>query len=85
MSGTVRKFNSENTGDINYDYYFLDGTQSFTKRENRGNNDNLALQGDFGLDHKFDNNGQNISLSLSLQKNKSENDTHVDEKGKDQQ
>jgi hypothetical protein len=80
MSGTVRKFNSENTGDINYDYYFLDGTQSFTKRENRGNNDNLALQGDFGLDHKFDNNGQNISLSLSLQKNKSENDTHVDEK-----
>ncbi len=46
---------------------------------NTGSNDNLAFQGDFGIDHKFDDKGQNLSLSVSLQSNRSYNDTSVDE------
>ncbi|WP_295230855.1 TonB-dependent receptor domain-containing protein [uncultured Chryseobacterium sp.] len=76
-SGTVRTFDSENTGNIFYDYRYLNGTSSSTLRNNNGSNNNLAFQGDFGLDHKFDDKGQNLSVSLSLQRNRSYNDTDV--------
>ncbi|WP_294278052.1 TonB-dependent receptor [uncultured Chryseobacterium sp.] len=76
-SGTVRTFDSENTGNIFYDYRYLNGTFSSTLRNNNGSNNNLAFQGDFGLDHKFDDKGQNLSVSLSLQRNRSYNDTDV--------
>lgn len=70
-SGTVRTFDSNNTGNINYfDYPFL--TENvFRQRTSIGNGNNLAFQGDFGLDHKFDDKGQNLSVSLSLQRNRS--------------
>ncbi|RKS97877.1 TonB-dependent receptor domain-containing protein [Chryseobacterium defluvii] len=76
-SGTVRTFDSDNIGNVIYDYRFLNGTRSLTQRLNDGSNNNLAFQGDFGLDHKFDDKGQNLSLSLSLQRNRSYNDTDV--------
>lgn len=78
-SGTVRTFESENNGNINYNYFYLNTPNSHTLRKNLGNNNNLAFQGDFGLDHKFDDKGQNLSLSLSLQSNKSKNDTNIEE------
>ncbi|WP_144282788.1 TonB-dependent receptor domain-containing protein [Chryseobacterium echinoideorum] len=78
-SATVRTFESENLGTITYDYRFLRDPGSFAKRVNTGANNNLAFQGDLGLDHKFDDNGQNISLSLSLQSNRSYNDTDVNQ------
>lgn len=78
-SGTVRTFESDNLGNITYDYRFLNAPSLFTERMNTGSNNNLAFQGDFGLDHKFDDKGQNISLSVSLQSNRSYNDTNVNQ------
>jgi len=78
-SGTVRTYESNNLGNITYDYRFLNAPGLFTERINTGSNNNLAFQGDFGLDHKFDDNGQNISLSVSLQSNRSYNDTDVNQ------
>ncbi|KFE99721.1 TonB-dependent receptor [Chryseobacterium formosense] len=78
-SGTVRTFESDNVGNITYDYRFLNAPSLFTERMNTGSNNNLAFQGDFGLDHKFDDKGQNISLSVSLQSNRSYNDTNVNQ------
>jgi len=78
-SGTVRSFDSENNGRINYFYQYLNAPDAFRQRLNKGSNNNLAFQGDFGLDHKFDDKGQNLSLSLSLQRNRSYNDTDVND------
>ncbi|WP_292008578.1 TonB-dependent receptor [Chryseobacterium sp.] len=78
-SGTVRTFDSQSNGTINYYDYFTDNTSSSRQRLSTGNNNNLAFQGDFGLDHKFDDNGQNISLSLSLQRNRTNNDTDIND------
>ncbi|MDQ1095732.1 MULTISPECIES: TonB-dependent receptor domain-containing protein [Chryseobacterium] len=78
-SGTVRTFDSENDGRINYLYQYLNTPDAFRQRLNTGSNNNLAFQGDFGLDHKFDDKGQNISLSLSIQRNRSYNDTDVND------
>lgn len=78
-SATVRSFNSNNNGNVDYNFNYLNAASTFRNRKNTGDNNNLAFQGDFGLDHKFNDNGQNISLSLSLQKNKSNNDTEIDE------
>ncbi|MCJ8154614.1 TonB-dependent receptor [Chryseobacterium sp. SSA4.19] len=76
-SGTVRTFDSQNNGTVDYNYLLLNGSAPFTLRKNTGSNNNLAFQGDFGLDHKFDDKGQNLSLSLSLQRSRSYNDTDV--------
>lgn len=78
-SATVRTFDSENLGTITYDYRFLNDPRSFATRTNTGSNNNLAFQGDFGIDHKFDDKGQNLSLSASLQSNRSYNITDVDQ------
>ncbi|MFZ4927894.1 TonB-dependent receptor domain-containing protein [Chryseobacterium sp. Mn2064] len=78
-SGTVRTFDSDNTGNINYfDSPFAGGT-IFRQRASLGNGNNLAFQGDFGLDHKFDDKGQNLSLSLSLQRNRSNTDSNIND------
>ncbi|KFF01968.1 TonB-dependent receptor [Chryseobacterium luteum] len=76
-SGTVRTFDSDNTGNINYfDYPFV-GADVFRQRSSIGSGNNLAFQGDFGLDHKFDDKGQNLALSLSVQRNRSNNDSDI--------
>lgn len=76
-SGTVRTFDSDNTGNINYfDYPFV-GADVFRQRTSIGSGNNLAFQGDFGLDHKFDDKGQNLALSLSVQRNRSNNDSDI--------
>lgn len=78
-SGTVRTFNNDSNGYTNIDEQFFGTSPIFTQRLNTGRNSNLAFQGDFGLDHKFDDKGQNISLALSLQRNRSNNFTGIDE------
>ncbi|NML71406.1 TonB-dependent receptor [Chryseobacterium sp. RP-3-3] len=76
-SGTVRTFDSDNTGNINYfDYPFV-GADVFRQRSSIGSGNNLAFQGDFGLDHKFNDKGQNLALSLSVQRNRSNNDSDI--------
>ncbi|WP_288448271.1 TonB-dependent receptor [uncultured Chryseobacterium sp.] len=78
-SGTVRTFDSDNSGNISYfDNPFSGGT-IFRQRKSIGTGNNLAFQGDFGLDHKFDDNGQNLSVSLSLQRNRSNNDNNIND------
>ena len=78
-SVTVRGFNGETNSTNSYDYLYNSTilANPFTDRISDGTNKNLALQGDFGLDKKLDNNGQNISFSLSLQRNKSDNKTDI--------
>jgi iron complex outermembrane recepter protein len=76
-SGTVRTFDSENFGSIDYSYTPLRNPFYTSNRSTFGRNNNLAFQGDFGLDHKFDDKGQNLSLSLSLQRSRSYNDTNI--------
>lgn len=78
-SGTVRTFDNESVGNIDYLYDFLRDASSSSQRISLGSNNNLAFQGDFGLDHKFDDKGQNLSLSLSLQRNRSYNDTDINQ------
>lgn len=46
-------------------------------RDSKSVFNNLAFQGDLGLDHKFDDNGQNLSVSLSLQRNRSNNNADI--------
>lgn len=72
-SGTVRTFTSESNGNIDINELNLNAPTNFSNRKEIGNGNNLAFQGDFGLDHKFNDKGQNISLSLSLQRNRSNN------------
>ncbi|MBT2623283.1 TonB-dependent receptor [Chryseobacterium sp. ISL-6] len=76
-SGTVRTFDNQSNGNVTYYDYFSNNTTGFRQRLNTANGNNLAFQGDFGLDHKFDDKGQNLSLSASLQRNRSNNDTDI--------
>jgi len=87
-SGMVRTFEGDSNEKLNsLDKFFrysptLNSWQPLTslmQRNSNGNNNNLAFQGDFGLDHKFDDKGQNISLSLSLQSNRSNNNSDIAE------
>lgn len=79
ISGTVRTFDNESNGNVTYDNKLFNAADIFRNRITLGASNNLAFQGDIGLDHKFDDKGQNISLSLSLQSNRSYNDTNIDE------
>lgn len=76
-SGTIRTFDMTNNQPINYTYYPQAGAIYTGLRNSEGRNTNLGFQGDFGFDHKFDDKGQNISVSLSLQNNNSKGDTET--------
>lgn len=79
LSATVRTFDGETDGKLNYNYLFNypPFPNPYTLRTSDGNNNNLAFQGDLGWDHKFDDKGQNLSVSLSLQRNRSNNYTDI--------
>ncbi|MFY7815863.1 MAG: TonB-dependent receptor domain-containing protein [Chryseobacterium taeanense] len=79
LSGTIRTFDNETDGRINYNYLYNYSAfpNPYTLRTSDGNNTNLAFQGDLGWDHKFDDKGQNLSVSLSLQRNRSNNYTDI--------
>ena len=76
-SGTVRYFDGTSNTPIFYTDNYNNGTTVNSSRYSNGNNSSLGFQGDFGLDHKFDDKGQNISLSLSLQRNRMSNNNDV--------
>lgn len=79
LSGTIRTFDNETDGRINYNYLynFSAFPNPYTLRTSNGINTNLAFQGDAGWDHKFNDKGHNLSVSLSLQSNKSDNSTDI--------
>ncbi|MCT4304782.1 TonB-dependent receptor [Elizabethkingia anophelis] len=76
-SGTVRYFDGTSNTPIFYTDNYKDGSTINSSRYSNGSNSNLGFQGDFGLDHKFDDKGQNISLSVSLQRNRMLNNSDV--------
>uniref|UniRef100_A0AAU6WW80 TonB-dependent receptor n=1 Tax=Chryseobacterium endophyticum TaxID=1854762 RepID=A0AAU6WW80_9FLAO len=78
-SGTVRTFDGTNTGNIDYTNYAFNNAITTRNRTSLGTNNNLAFQGDFGIDHKFNDKGQNLSLSLSLQSNRSNNGSDINQ------
>lgn len=74
LSGMIRGFQSENQNTIdNTNFNAARVFQYFTQTDALGNNRNLSLQGDLGLDHKFNDAGHNLYLSLSLQKSDNKN------------
>lgn len=87
LTGLVRTFEGDGNELVNtYDsFYKYTGNSSnpwsllnpYTLRDSKTTFNNLAFQGDVGLDHKFDDNGQNLSLSLSLQRNRSNNNADI--------
>jgi iron complex outermembrane receptor protein len=79
LSGTIRTFDNETDGRIHYNYLYNNPPfpNPYTLRTNNGINSNLAFQGDLGWDHKFNDKGQNLSVSLSGQSNKSDNTTDI--------
>lgn len=79
LSGTVRTFDGETDGRINYNFLYNNPPfpNPYTLRTSDGNNNNLAFQGDLGWDHKFNDKGHNLSVSLSLQRNRSNNYTDI--------
>ncbi|MBD8018891.1 TonB-dependent receptor domain-containing protein [Kaistella pullorum] len=74
LSGMIRGFQSENQNTIdNTNFNAARVFQYFTQTDALGNSRNLSLQGDLGLDHKFNDAGHNLYLSLSLQKSDNKN------------
>lgn len=71
-SVTVRGFNSDENGTTDINELFYNSASIFTSRPSLGNSKNFGYQADFGLDHKFDDKGQLLLASLSLQGNQSE-------------
>ncbi len=80
LSGIIRKNTSDSDGTVDYTDFLANNSVSGTSfRKNLGVGDGYGLQGDLGIDHKFAKKGELISASLSLQKNKSTNNSTVDE------
>ncbi|MGX9984976.1 TonB-dependent receptor domain-containing protein [Soonwooa purpurea] len=79
ISGTVRSFENDSNGRLTYDYQNFQAINNFRNRDQIGRMVNLAFQGDVGVDHKFDDKGQNISLSFSAQRNRSVNKNDITE------
>lgn len=76
---TARAFDMENRQPILYTYYPMSGTPYPGSKITDGDNKNNGIQGDFGFDQKLDDKGQSLSLSLSLQRNKSEGNSSTNE------
>jgi len=85
LSGVVRTFEGDSNELLNtFNSFYRYSDQktwnlmdSYGQRDSEGRSTNLAFQGDVGLDHKFDDKGQNLSLSFSLQRNRSNNNSNI--------
>ncbi len=85
LSGVVRTFEGDSSELLNtFNSFYRYSNQntwdlmnSYGQRDSEGRNTNLAFQGDVGLDHKFDDKGQNLSVSLSLQRNRSNSNSNI--------
>lgn len=75
LSGMIRAMESENRNTVDNNSYNASRSPLYsTQTLALGNSNNLSLQGDVGLDHKFNDKGHNVYLSLSLQQNDSKSD-----------
>lgn len=80
-SVTVRGFNSTEKGNSDIHETFLNAAPVYTTRPETGNSRNFGYQTDLGLDHRFDDKGQLVSLSFSLQGNKTDSYSNTNEFG----
>lgn len=80
-SFTMRGFSSTNTGNIDIVENLLNAPTRISNRNENGIGTSNAMQADFGIDHKFDKKGHNVSLAVSIQQNTSENASNMVEKG----
>lgn len=72
LSGMLRYFESEGRNTIdNLTYDANRAVTAISQTLGKSNNNNLSWQGDVGLDHKFDDKGQNLAVSFSLQQSDS--------------
>ncbi|MFC6267768.1 TonB-dependent receptor domain-containing protein [Frigoriflavimonas asaccharolytica] len=79
-SGLLRTFESESFSNVNYKT--LDASKNLLDNSRRytvGNGDNFTWQVDAGLDHKFDDKGQILTASISLQQSDNKNNSLVEE------
>ncbi len=73
LSGMIRNYSSDSNNRVeNLSFDAARKPTAYTETMALGNSKNLSLQGDIGLDHKFNDAGHNIYLSLSLQKSDNE-------------
>lgn len=77
LSGNIRTFSNDTDNPIDYYDFNRNGSVDFTTRNSIGRMTNTGMQGDFGIDHKLDDKGQNISGSVSLQSNRSNNSNDI--------
>ena len=73
LSGNIRTFANDSENPIDYFDFNRNGTVDYTTRNSKGRSTNTGMQGDFGIDQKIGDKGQNISGSVSLQSNRSNN------------
>lgn len=72
LSGMVRNFSGENTNTVSNSSFDANRSMVSTSQTTAlGNSNNTALQGDIGVDHKFNDTGHNLSLSGSFQRSSS--------------
>lgn len=85
MSGMVRGYNSDGTGTVKYNTLNSDRiSTASSQRISSELGNSLALQGDLGLDHKFNDGGHLIAASVSIQKNNSDSESDINETSLDQ-
>ena len=80
MSGMIRY--NEGEGDDLVNYLTRDYTANTTENSQRlslAERSGVALQADFGIDHKFNDKGQNIYSSISIQRNDDEDYNNIRE------
>ncbi len=69
---TARYSESDASGGLTYTDSFINAVTTKSKRDEDGAGSEKALQGDFGMEHKFKDKGHQISGSLIVSKNDSE-------------
>ena len=79
ISGTFRTYESQGDGNLTRSEYYFNSPAINAVRNELSNNNNLAFQGDIGLDHKLDDQGQLITVSASLQRNRSKSGANYNE------
>lgn len=73
LSGMVRSYFSDKDNIVeNREFDAFRNLETFSQTSALGTSDNLTLQGDIGLDHKFNDKGHNLYLSASFQKSNNE-------------
>ncbi|MDO4225079.1 MAG: TonB-dependent receptor [Bergeyella zoohelcum] len=71
LSGMVRYNENESKDLVTYNNYDANRVLDYiSNRLSLGSGDGIAMQGDIGLDYKFNTKGHNLSTSFSIQRNK---------------